>query len=336
MRSAIMVSNFIPFLMRYWLENFKKWEDEIDMVYIGMERPFEPSLEPYLRKLFKHPKIKLMEGYTTQFIGLTDLLKMGNEDTVMVLHDDTFFKKGTVDKYFKITEAGKIVTPLYSHISPADYIEKLMKDKFGDKVPFTCEGNSAYSFILYLFIAQRAQLEKTSMNFQGGHFNKGTYFKPLETVLEQDIGGDTGFLLGLELLANGEQFNPIPHKDNTPYYLSFKENPLETLQQMRKEKSGLFAADWLHIMSMANTLSIWLKDKKKREEQFSLFGKGKPFVNGSEMRMAWLKEFMSIDTFEEIAEYRDYVNKESDEIIKSFNLDYDRIKTYQELFSELI
>ena len=336
MRSTLITSNFFPFFMRYWIEKFKNWEDEIDKVYIGMEKPFEPSTEPYLRKLFKHPKIELMEGYTEQFIGLTDLFHKGKEELVMVAHDDTFFKKGALDKLFKIAEEGKIVIPLYTHYSPADYVEKLMKRQFGDKVPFMCEEDSSYSFILYLFIAQRAQLEKTSANFQGGHFDNGTYCKPLNTTLEQTIGGDTGFQLGLELLANKEEFFPIPHRNNTLYYLAMRENPLEELQKMKEEKSGIFTADWIHIMSMANTFKVWFQDKNIRDSQFNQFGADKPFINGSEIRMAWLRLFMSVDKFEEIADYRDYINKESEVIIKSFNLDLDRIKAYQELFKDLI
>lgn len=338
-RSAIMVSNFFPFFMRYWLEVFnRKWADKVDMVYIGMDQPFELSVEPYLRKLFKHPKITLTEGYATQFKYLTDLFHLGKEELVMVLHDDTFFiDSDKLDTNFKIAEKGKIVTPLYNHYSPPDYVEKLMKEKFGNKVPFKCEADSAYSFLLYFFIAQRKQLEKTSVNFCGGDFKAGTYFKPLDTMLEQTIGGDTGFQLGLELLANGEEFNPIPHHNNTTYYLATDENPLEKLLKMKKEKSGLFNTDWIHVMGMANNFKIWFREGKEyRMKEFQNYKGQQSFVNGTEMRLGWLIECISCDTFKEIADYRDYIKIEINDIVKEFGLDWDRTKTYSKLFHEMI
>lgn len=337
-RCALFISSFLPFFMRYWLEVFnQQWADEIDMVYLGWDKRSHFGCEEYIHKIFKHNKIVLVEDTMYQFHGIKRLFNMGSEELVAVLHDDTFIKKGTLDKYFKLVERGEIIVPLYNHYSPPDYIEEVMRKRFGERVPLRSEDDAGYSFLLYFLLVQRKQLEKTSCDFTEVVYKKGEYCPPLNMVVEKNIGGDTGLKLGLEFLANGETFHPISHKHNTTYYLATEENPLEQLLIAEKEGTGLFSSEWVHIMAMANSFNVWFSPggKSSRNEQYERF-KSASFTHGTEMRLGWLLECMSIDTFDEIAEYRDYISGEIDDMVKTFHLDLDRMKTYKSLFHKII
>jgi hypothetical protein len=339
-----MISNCFPFFIRYWREVFNKWEDGIDKLYVSIEKPVEPSTEEYVRKLFKHPKIVLGQGYTSQFNGLTEMFHNSHEDLVVVLHDDTFIlNRKPLDKYFKLAEE-KIVVPLYPHYNPADYLEPLMRELFPTQVPFVVEetGETGYSFLLYFFFASRKALEKTSAFFGGSGYEKGEYFPPFKRNLEEKIGGDTGFLLGLELLANGKHFVAMPHVDNTTMFLSRMEDPLNYLETCKKNKTGLFAVDWLHVMQLANQAKSWFKPlsitggKPHIVEDIEGLKEDKVVKEGFMVTMAWFNEFLDCDTFSEVKDYRDYVTRQMEFIADRFNLDKDKIQSYKKYFHEII
>ena len=344
-REALMISNCFPFFIKYWRKIFDKWEGAIDKVYVAIEKPLEPTTETYIRKLFDHPKIVLSPGYTDQFNGLTEMFHKSSEDLVMVLHDDTFIlNRKPLDKYFSLAEQGKIVVPLYSHINPAEYLEPIMNELFPTQVPFIVEetGEKGYSFLLYFFFASRKALKKTSAYFGGSGFQKGDWVEPFKRNVEEQIGGDTGFLLGLELLANGEQFVAIPHDDNTTTNLSRMENQIEYLENCKKNKKGQFNIDWLHVMALANQAKTWFKPlsvtggKPHIVEDLETFKDHKIAKEGFMVTMAWFYEFLDCDSFEEIKEYRDYVKLQMEFIIDRFDLDKEKIQTYKKYFNDII
>lgn len=339
-----MISNCFPFFIRYWREIFNKWEDAIDKVYVSIEKPTEPTAEDYVRGLFKHPKIVLTPGYSQQFNGMTEMFNNSHEDLVLLLHDDTFIlNRNPLDKYFKIAE-NKIVVPIYMHYNPATYIEPIMNELFPTQVPFKVEetGETGYSFLLYFFFASRKALEKTSAFFGGSGYDKGEYFPPFKRKLEEQIGGDTGFLLGLELLANGEHFYAIPHEDNTTMNLGRVVNQLKLLETSKQEKKGLFAVDWLHVMQLANQAKTWFKPLFETNGQPHIvdsiegFKEDVSVKEGFMVTMGWFYEFLSCDSFDEIKEYRDYVKRQLEFIINRFDLDNHKIQEYKRYFHEIV
>lgn len=344
-KEALMISNCFPFFIRYWREVFKKWQNEIDKVYVAIETPLEPTTENYIRNLFKHPKINLSPGYTAQFNGLTKMFKESNEDLVMVLHDDTFIlNKKPLDKYFALAEQGKIVVPLYRHYNPAGYIESKMNELFPKQVPFIVEetGEKGYSFLLYLFFANRKNLEETSAYFGGSGYKKGDYFAPFKENLKEKIGGDTGFLLGLELLANGKEFIAIPHEDNTTTNLSRMNNQIDFLEKSKNNKTGLFNVDWIHIMGLANQAKTWFKPlfitqgKPHIVEEIECFKDNDVVKEGFMVTMAWFYEFLDCDSFEEIKDYRNYVKLQMEFLINRFNLNTEKIQSYKKYFHDIV
>jgi len=152
----------------------------------------------------------------------------------------------------------------------------------------------------------------------------------LEITATQDFGGDTGFLLGLELLKAGVKVEPIKKYPTIP--VMYLDDPLAKLKKWHKEKKDMFSdeAKWIHIGNMGNTLPDWFDKGKKNYEN------EREYKEVTAYRLGWLFEIMSCDSFREIGKYKEQVNREIDNAIKTLNLDFKRIKEYQKLFHKLL
>ena len=299
-RCAILSSPPIPVIMPYWMDLFKNWENEVDKVYFCTSLPLEGKTRKFVKKTLNHPKIEIFDNLGGWPLNLNNVLKQVKEDTVCVLHDDTFiYKHGIMDKYFKMAESGIVVVP--PNNPPTKYIKEIIELKY----PW----NSGYTFLLYFLFISMKNLRKTSMDFSGGHFNG--YCDLLDMDLKEEIGGDTGFIIWLELLKAQVKIVDLP--SYRPDF--FMDNLIE---EMKKWK-----VNWLHAWTLGYVFSDIDNELKAANME--------PQVKESfAYRLAFLKEFLEYD-FSEIPEYRDEMVTKGKLLAEHYNLDDVKIKIYQDI-----
>src|SRR3990167_1879978 len=326
-RAAIVGTGGFPLVLRLFLETFKVWQDEVDVLYVVVDNWYDESVKNYTYNLVKQfPKVKLIDiklehpgvGWPNSYNVALDA---GEEQTLLILHDDTFiYKKGVVDKYFKLAEEGKVVTPMHGIYEPKDLVDKAILKKYG----WT---NPPFSFLLYFLFISRENLEKTSQDFNGVGWNIGDDIPLLDIKNSPTtIGGDTGFLLGLELFEKDVPIYPIPRSETAG--LNYEEGDIiPILTQWMENKENIFEEGWVHLQNTGNTLPAWFKeDLDARKWQVKL----------EEVRLAWMYEMMRTDSFDEIPEFK----KKADDIFNGVMIrcggDLERVKTLANIFHSLL
>lgn len=357
-RAVLLGTNAYPFLIRYWYELFDKvWQDEVDMVYIAVSKPEHESAWGYTKKvLSSHPKIRLFETNTDWPKSINTVVREVKEDLLFVPHDDTFiFKKGVLDKYFKIVEkTGKVVTPITHIFTPQDLVRELMKVKYPNQVPFENDEyvtETGYSFYCNFFFVDMDLMRQTSMDFGEWHVNIGEYEPLLDWApLTTNFGADTNFKLCLELLRAGAEFYAIPKCEIATIYNS--PEPLETLKEMLEPVIGKFdrSNGWIHLQTMAYHIYGLYFDQGRREAlELQSGGEVLPLIHNLSgqigqhafkwdltMKLAWIYEFMSVADYSGMQKYLDHTKKELEYIIKYVGLNKNNIKEFQNIFHKLI
>lgn len=223
-RAVLLGTGAFPPILRLWLETYRKWQNEVDRLYIAVDNWNVPEARPYFLNLIKEfPNAVIMENTRAWPDSYADAYKQSKEDNFLILHDDTFvYKEGVVDKYFKIAEQGKVVTQKHEIYSPQDRVNEAITKKYGWNFP-------PYSFLLYFLFISRQNLEKTSLNFNGIGWVKGDNI-PLLGIENAPVGiaGDTGFLFGLELFEKQVPFHWLLSREG-----------------------------WLHLQNTGNTIPLW-------------------------------------------------------------------------------
>ncbi len=244
-RAAILGTNGQAFMMRYWLNNFKRWEDEVDHVYFSFSElgswP-EPEMEGYVTKMLEaHPKITVLKDKTSWPESYATAVRQSKEEKILILHDDVFIKKsGIVSECFDLLEEGKLVTPLHSIYNPAKEIEAAMERNYKQFPIMTNDFQRyGYSFLLYFLFVTRKDLMKTSLNFRGWTLRNGEYSSLLDVTSTSDWGADTGFVLELELLKNGVVIQSIPRFPlaDIPFY----KDPVSKVKELYENREGIFS-----------------------------------------------------------------------------------------------
>lgn len=356
-RAVLIGTNAYPFLMRYWYEIFtRKWQDEVDKVYIAISNPEHKSAWLNTRKLLQsHPKIEVVETNTNWPDSINAVAKTITEDLVLLAHDDTFiFKPGVLTKYFDMCEEeNKVITPITPIFTPKDLVEELMQKKYPEQLPLRVEetGETGYSFYCNMCILPRELMAKTSIDFGEWHVLRGEYCDLLDwTPIVNDFKADTNFLFMLELLKAGAHFHAIPKMEIATIY-NFPD-PISELLRLKKEKIGPFGDDsgWIHLQTMAYHVYGLYFDVGEREaltiqsggpvtrKIHNLQGRvGEPaFTWALTMQIAWIKEFMSVGNFGGIQKYYEHANAEIDYIIRFARLDRRKIHQFKRIFHKLI
>lgn len=223
-RAVLLGTGAFPPILRLWLETYRKWQNEVDKLYIAVDNWNIPEARGYFLNLIKEfPNAVILENTRGWPDSYADAYKQSKEDNFLIMHDDTFvYKKGIVDNYFKIAEQGEVVTQKHEIYSPVDIVNAVLGKKYNWNSP-------PYSFLLYFLFISRQNLEKTSLNFNGIGWKKGDDIPLLGIENATDgIAGDTGFLLGLELFEKQVPFHWIP------------------------DRSG-----WVHLQNTGNTIPLW-------------------------------------------------------------------------------
>lgn len=314
MRAIFLGSSAFPPIIRLWLETAKIWQDEVDKIYIAVDYP--NKIDDDTRKLCKEfPKIVLLENTTKWPGSYNDAYKASREDTFLIMHDDTLvYRKGVLDKYFKLAEEGKVAVPTHQIYEPASVINEYLIKRYGFKIE-----DAPFSFLLYFLFISRENLEKTTMDFNGKGWNIGDDISLLGvTNSPTTVGGDTGFLLSLELFENKVPFYNIKRSDTA--ILSYAEDSLEALKKWRDNNEEIFKEGWLHIYNTGNSIPTWYTaDLDDREWDGKL----------EEMRLVWLYLMLKLLGKPKYWKVWEKVRRKCD-------IDYDRIFEMANILNNLL
>ncbi len=282
MKRAVIVGTgaFLP-ILNLWLETTRIWQDEVDKIYVAEASFIVRNDKEEIRNLCKKfPKVVLMENCNKWPESYADAYKVSKEDNFLIMHDDTLvYEKGIIDKYFKIAESGEVAVPKHQIYEPALTINEYLIKKYGWKIE-----DAPFSFLLYFLFISRENLEKTTLNFGGIGWNVGDDI-PLLGVTNSPttVGGDTGFLLGLELFEKKIPFHFIKRSDTA--ILTYANDSLETLKKWRDNKEEIFKEGWLHMYNTGNSIPTWYyQDISQREWDRKL----------EEMRLVWLNVMLQL------------------------------------------
>jgi glycosyltransferase involved in cell wall biosynthesis len=255
-RSVIIGTLYNPFIIRYWLENFKRWQHKVDAVYLCHDRKHVPEIKKFLDKeVAKYSKIHILDDLGGWPYNMEQAIKQTKEDLILVVHDDTYFYNPEIlDVYFDEAEKGKVITPLFVSYAPIQAVDDAVKNKY-PFMPWRVGEYTSCSFLLYLLFCSRENYLKTDVDFSNNLWEKGEYIKELDYTPEERFGGDTGFRFGFQLLNSGVEVKPI--KANNLSNIAHETDPIKTFNEM--VKNGL---DWLHLQNVSNMIPLWFDSEE--------------------------------------------------------------------------
>lgn len=321
-RAVILGTGAFPLILRLWLENLKKWQDEVDIVYMAIDNWSIPSTRDYIFKLSKQfPKVKILEELRGWPNSYTDVIKQSKEDLFLIMHDDAFvYQKGVVDKYFKIAEEGRVVTQRHGIYEPSIIVDEALQKKYN-----WTNDTSPYSFLLYFLFISRFNLEKTNIDFNGIGWRVGDDI-PLLGIKNApvSIAGDTGFILALELFEKQVPFHFIPRSETSG--LIQEKDPIRFLIQQMKDKEGIFANGWLHLQNTGNTIPLWFKSDLDAHPWYG---------NIEKIRLAWMYTMLQFD-YSEIPDFKQLADNIFNGVMLRCGLDIEEIKTISNIFQILL
>lgn len=204
-------------LLKLWKE---RWRDEIDHLYINFNNhcgvPPE-AVGEFFGKNAGDPKLTMV--YHPTGIGngppQTELIKICNEDLILLLEDDFFiFESGVIDGYFKKIESGEtdlLGSPRYAYGEVADAAKK----KYN--LDYSGVGDKGFGWWPTGFYCKREDLLKTDLDFGSKLYPKGTYFKELDHTFENDAHTDTFTWASVQLRHLGLKSIEIPQCHAMPF-----------------------------------------------------------------------------------------------------------------------
>ena len=316
-RMAVMGSCSIPFHLRYWRELLPNWLDEVDEIVISLQQMPKKHREYVNKMLSQVKKVRVIPYPKNPWPQcMSDDIHDSKAEIVLILHDDTFIlKRGVIDRFFTLAEEGKVVTPTHGIYSPADYVNRTLREMYGN---YLTQFNE-YSFLLYFLFMPKSIFMKTSGYLGGKGWKKGEFVDLLGRTIEENVSGDTGFQLGLDLFAHHVPFHIIPRQ--TTAHLQFEKDPLKAFKEIS------FPDGWVHFQNMANTIPQWFDGThginlvQNKEDAVM-----KVFVS---IRLACMQEFLRVDEYKELEEYKRSVEKEMELIKNLFTLEQESINEYQ-------
>jgi hypothetical protein len=207
-----------PFNLNFWLYFFNKyWWSEVDKLYIYLNTPADDRVVDYIKGLIKNDsKIELL--YSNNQIqhgdALTEMLVKSKEKYIMFIEDDAIvFKKGEVNKQFRLLESNKADMVVSRRGCCSAEIQKAAETKF-DFLTYGL-GDRGTGFWPCFFWSKREFLEKTDLDFKAKTWQKGDYIEQLDLTLT-DIGTADTFVWGsIQLQALKPKIAEVPQ-----YHLS--------------------------------------------------------------------------------------------------------------------
>jgi hypothetical protein len=320
-RAVILGTGAFPPILRLWLEMYKKWQDEVDKVYIAIDNWNVPEARDYFINLIKEfPNVEILENLTGWPNSYGDAILRSEEDCYLIMHDDTLvYQKGIVDKYFQIAERGKVVTQKHEIYAPPDIINSAIAKKYRWTDP-------PFSFLLYFLFISAENLQKTSLNFNGIGWKKGDRV-PLLGIdsLPADTAADTGFILAMELFDKKVPFHYIPRSETAG--LASIDDKIGVLASLKENKQGIFKEGWLHLQNTGNTIPLWFKNYNNASAWDA---------KTEEVRLAWFLEMIRTDTWEAMPAFAKKQEEVFKLVLERCHADIEKIRKIADIFHKLL
>ena len=204
-------------VIKLWNE---RWRDEIDKFYINFNNHCQvPSgvVGEFMRNIANDKKIVIIYHPVGISNGppQVELLKLCNEDLILLLEDDFFiFESGIVDNYFKKIESGEtdiVGSPRYT----IGEVAEAAKKKYN--LDYEGYGDRGFGWWPTGFFCKREDLLRTDLDFGSKKYPKGEYFKELDHTFENDDYTDTFTWTSVQLRYLGLRSIEIPSHKADPY-----------------------------------------------------------------------------------------------------------------------
>ncbi|MEK6881124.1 MAG: hypothetical protein AABY22_16005 [Nanoarchaeota archaeon] len=203
-------------VLKLWKE---RWKDEISHFYININNHSNvPTdvISEFISKIITNPRITLIWHPTGIGNGppQTELVKICNEDLILLLEDDFFiFQPGVVDGYFKKIESGEcdlLGSPRYTYGEVAD----AAKVKYN--LDYSGSGDKGFGWWPTGFYCKKADLLKTDLDFGSKEYKAGEYFKELDHTFKETCYTDTFTWTSIQLRYLGLKSLEIPQYHASP------------------------------------------------------------------------------------------------------------------------
>lgn len=237
-RAGLLSTCGDPFVLSFCIKFFKeRFYNEIDHLYINFNNhcgvPPEVVAE-FMGAIASEPKITFVYHPSGKGNGppQVELLKLCNEDNILLLEDDFFiFTSGVVDGYFKKIESGEtdlLGSPRYSYGEVADACKK----KYN--LDYSGVGDKGFGWWPTGFYCKRADLLKTDLDFGSRKYGKGEYFKELDHTFSEDCYTDTFTWTSIQLRYLGLKSIEIPQNHASVYEI--EEHRLKSMNWAKEIK----------------------------------------------------------------------------------------------------
>lgn len=260
MRCAILPYPSDPFLLKYWIDNFKKvWYDEVDRVYVIQNGSIESNVIEYIKELSNDPKIDLT--LVDHQIQHGDAIKIGlekcSEEYVMLIEDDAYIlKSGFVDLCFKRIESGEWQIVASKRGSCSFEILETAQKKWG--LDYTGFGDQGCNFFPCFYFSKVELLLSTDRDFNSRAWVKGETVEPLNYEVEVAVvASDTFVSTSLQLRDKV----PEEYIFYVPQYHASTDD-VKDYQRLTNIFDG--KAPWVHLGSLSSGISGALMDDQGR------------------------------------------------------------------------
>lgn len=337
-----------PFLLRYWMRFFKRWESEVDRLCISLNTYGSPESVEAIRTMAAaaSPKAEIyyVDGQIEHGDAINDLLLLSkveeNEDSIMLVEDDGFvFRAGIVDECFKQLELGLADVIGSKRGSCAMEIIETASARWG--IPIEGYGDQGCNFWPNFFFTQRSLLEKTDRNFAAKHWDKGEYIAPLDHTLWEEANGDTFVWASLQLRG-------MVHPSRIRYVNQYHLNTFDIDDADRGENVFNNVAPWFHVGSLSSGWSGVIRDEHNRplakawntepKEVWNL----PPWANTQDEKQEWERRItfwqlaVEDSPMDYLPELRAEYLKGLDRVIQYFHLNEARIIKRKVMYNRLI
>ncbi|MEK6880464.1 MAG: hypothetical protein AABY22_12685, partial [Nanoarchaeota archaeon] len=202
-------------------------------------------ISEFISGIIKDPKITLI--WHPNGIGngppQVELLKICNEDLILLLEDDFFiFKSGVVDGYFKKIELGEcdlLGSPRYTYGEVAG----AAKNKYN--LDYNGVGDRGFGWWPTGFYCKREDLLRTDLDFGSKEYKAGEYFKELGHMFAETCYTDTFTWTSLQLRFLGLKSIDIPQYHASPNEIEeFEKKELKWAENPGFIHGGSLSAGW--------------------------------------------------------------------------------------------
>lgn len=346
MRCAILPYPSDPFLLRYWIANFKRvWYEEVDKVYVIQNGAIEKEVVEYIKELCDDPKIDLtlIDHQIQHGDAILIGLEKAKEEYVMLIEDDAYvLQSGVIDLAFKRIESGvwEIVGSKRGSCS-FEILEKA-KEKWG--LDYSGIGDQGCNYWPCFFFSKRELLLSTDCNFNSRAWERGEIIRPLNYEVEVAVVASDTFV------NTSLQLREMVDEDKVFYMPQYHAN-IDDVKDFNF-KTNIFdgKATWIHIGSLSSGISGALRDNYGRPLARRIVDDPRDNdllpvewcnVNNLTEQMEWERRVQMWMTFWEtreigkIDEFADLYIKAIEKIIYQYRLNKKRIKQRQEVYKSI-